>query len=239
MTEPEIDATNNFLTTDTPIINPYEPNKRVQLNDEAAKKADKVFNQITIKLTFPKQKKSTQFDHNKLSIPDLHTLFLNALSDKFSDNIKIYANTTSKPLSLPNKQNLFNKPSKHHQQLYHIHLRKHSKAPSIPANQVPNHLQRHYTNFIIHKIDSSIPFSTIIQHPAITSLMNTHHFFLSKHTWLETETEITSLGWLLHTHPHYQSPDAVKESTSELICHTLGNSTNIPKFQVVFSKPSI
>jgi len=239
MMDPAPDVLDQPTTTKDSTSHPANTPKRVQLNDEAAKKADKVFIPLTLKFSFPKTATNNTEDSPSFTIPELHSLFLSTICEEFPEAIRIYSNKSTKPISLPSKQNFFTKPDKYHSQLFNTYAIKHTKASPTPITQVPSHLLPTCQTFLIHRIDSTIPFSTIIQNHEVSSLMKHHKFFVSKYAWDEMVIDITSLGWILYSHPIHQSPDHIQTEITDQLRASLRKTTKIPNFFLVFSKPSI
>jgi len=83
--------------------NPHEDNsnlplastqKRVQLDPAAAKKADKIFSQLTLKITLPKidKKLSSPSQNTMLTLAETHALLISTLIEEFGEDIRIYSN---------------------------------------------------------------------------------------------------------------------------------------------------
>jgi len=176
---------------------------------------------------------------SSMSLADVHSLLISTLTEEFGDNIRIFSNQAAKALPYTSTQKYITDPNKYFPRLFTAYATKHNSDTPIPTSSIQTHRLQNYEKIIVHKINTSIPFSTIIRHPEITNLMNTYKIHLTNYAWNEDKISISSLGWLLNIHPLYQKQENAQESLREQIKTKLGSQTKIPKFKLVFSKPSI
>jgi len=229
------------LPTTTLILPSPQLKREYNWTPQLQKKQIKSFLQLTLKITLPKidKKLPSSSPTTTLTLAETHALLISTLIEEFGEDIRIYSNQAFKALAYTTTQKYLADPNKYFPRLFNAHATKHNSESPTLTSSIPSHLLPLYKKTIIHKIDTTLPFSTIIRHPDIIHLINTYKIQISNFAWNEEDISITSLGWILHSLPTHQRQDYAQETLRQQIKSSLGPNTKIPKFRLVFSKPSI
>ena len=97
-----------------------------------------------------------------------------------------------------------------------------------------------YRYSLIFRIESTVPLSTIRQHPEVSQELRKHSANLVIHPWTEDVTDTVSLGWFLGPLPKYATADEMTiKMTDQIAYRAKVSAKNIPKFRCQMDNISI
>jgi hypothetical protein len=162
----------------------------------------------------------------------IHIHLLHALQAALGEDIAIWNNKNEKiqPISL---LQWTSNPTLHQKQ-YKIHQK-------ITGGNGPRRSIRYY---IVHRIMTAEPISSIKQIPTVHQILSDNSCFLNEHHWNEDTWDTNKIGFVTKLDPSFYNPeqahtkftDLLKDKIKKLETRT---KIKIPLFRMVFASPKI
>ena len=157
----------------------------------------------------------------------LHLQLIQEVQEQFGETVKIVTNGN---VILP-KVDTLTWTIEQHLKYFKIH-----PEHGHPRNDRQNSNNRSSSQFIVHRVRSTVPLREIKALPKIHALLKNHKCYLNEHRWTEDVWDTVQLGFFQGINPQFYSAENATSMISDAIKKAVPK-TKIPKFQIAFSSP--
>ena len=157
----------------------------------------------------------------------LHLQLIQEVQEQFGETVKIVTNGN---VILP-KVDTLTWTIEQHLKYFKIH-----PEHGHPRNDRQNSNNRSSSQFIVHRVRSTVPLREIKALPKIHALLKNHKCYLNEHRWTEDVWDTVQLGFFQGINPQFYSAENATSMISDTIKKAFPK-TKIPKFQIAFSSP--
>ena len=167
---------------------------------------------------------------DKVHPSKIHLQLIQEVQERFGGKVKVLSNSN---VLMP-KVDILTWTEERHSKHFTIH----------PENGHPRQVQQSSKNlnsrtssqFIVHRVRSSVSLREIKSIPKIHELLKNHKCYVNEHRWTEDVWDTVQLGFFQGLNPQFYSVDDATSMVSEAIKKACPK-TKIPKFQIAFCTP--